>query len=116
MPIGQLVLTVACVLIISLGQVLFKYVGLNMKSASSVFEPRILGMIAGALFVYAVATLLWILLLRSVPLSRAYPFMAMAFLVVPALSYFFFNEPINGWYLVGTALIIGGVVVITVNG
>ena len=57
------------------------------------------------------ATLLWVRILTTVPLSRAYPFVALAFVLVPAAGYLFFNESITLRYATGTALIVIGVAV-----
>jgi multidrug transporter EmrE-like cation transporter len=65
-----------------------------------------------ALALYGAATLLWVRILTTVPLSRAYPFAALAFVLVPAASYIFFNESLSVRYALGTALIIAGVVVV----
>jgi drug/metabolite transporter (DMT)-like permease len=64
-----------------------------------------------AVALYAGATLLWVRILTTVPLSRAYPFAALAFVLVPAAGYLFFHEPITIRYALGTALIVIGVVV-----
>ena len=60
---------------------------------------------------YAAATLLWVRILMTVPLSRAYPFVALAFVLVPAAGYVFFHESVSLRYAAGTALIIAGVIV-----
>src|SRR3982750_1621236 len=62
-----------------------------------------------AVALYAGATLLWVRILTTVPLSRAYPFAALAFVLVPAAGYLFFHEPITIRYALGTALIVIGV-------
>jgi len=50
-------------------------------------------------------------ILMTVPLSRAYPFVALAFVLVPAAGYLFFHESITLRYALGTALIVIGVAV-----
>ena len=64
-----------------------------------------------AVALYAGATLLWVRILTTVPLSRAYPFVALAFVLVPAAGYMFFGEPITLRYALGTALIVIGVAI-----
>ena len=64
-----------------------------------------------ALALYAGATMLWVRILATVPLSRAYPFAAVAFVLVPAAGYVLFDEPISGRYALGAALIIVGVII-----
>jgi drug/metabolite transporter (DMT)-like permease len=64
-----------------------------------------------AVALYAGATLLWVRILTTVPLSRAYPFAALAFVLVPMAGYLFFDETVNAKYALGTGLIIAGVIV-----
>jgi drug/metabolite transporter (DMT)-like permease len=66
-----------------------------------------------ALAIYAIATLLWINLLRFVNLNRAYSFMALCFIIVPIASHFIFNERITPGYAVGTLLVVVGLVIAT---
>jgi drug/metabolite transporter (DMT)-like permease len=54
---------------------------------------------------------LWVKILTTVPLSRAYSVAALAFVLVPAAGYLFFDEPINARLAAGTALIVAGVIV-----
>lgn len=62
-----------------------------------------------ALLLYGTATLLWVYLLRTVPLSKAYPFVALGFIAIPALAYFIFGEKLNISYMFGTGLIVFGI-------
>jgi drug/metabolite transporter (DMT)-like permease len=109
----QIVWTLACVIIISSGQLLFKKAGLEIQSAGSWTSTRALVMIFFALAIYGVATLLWINLLRFVALNKAYSFMALCFIIVPIASHFAFRETITPGYAAGTALIILGLLVAT---
>ena len=56
------------------------------------------------------AGIAWILAIRELDLSRAYPFMALTFAFVLVGSSIFFAEPITSWKVVGVALIVAGVV------
>ena len=62
-----------------------------------------------ASIVYAVSTGLWVWLLRYMDISKAYPFMALGFVIVPLLSVWLFNEKLSLPYMVGVSLIIAGV-------
>jgi drug/metabolite transporter (DMT)-like permease len=99
-------------LALAAGQILFKRAANQIDLAGSwVLELARIPAMWAAVALYAGATLLWVRILASVPLSRAYPFAALAFILVPAAGYFLFDEPVNGKYALGTALIIGGVIV-----
>lgn len=100
---------------IAAGQILFKRAASQLgpvQGASWVLDVARLPSLWLALALYGGATLLWVRILTTVPLSRAYPFMALAFVLVPAASWFLFNETVTGRYAIGTALIIAGVLVV----
>lgn len=69
------------------------------------------GWLLAALILYGVTTLLWVWILKHVPLHMAYPFMALAFFIVPMLGYFALGEPVNIKVLLGSLFIIAGVVI-----
>lgn len=109
----QIVWALACVFIISSGQLLFKRAGIEIQAAGTWFSPRALVLLFCALAIYGFATLLWVNLLRFVTLNKAYLFMALCFILVPIASHFLFREAITRGYVLGTALIIVGLVVAT---
>ena len=96
---------------ISFGQVLFKIAAERAKERAS--DGFLVSLLADGYFVLAVAfygalTLLWIWILMRVPLSRAYPFVVLAFVFTPAFAVLFFGESVNVWYFIGLALILLG--------
>ena len=101
-----------CVCLISLGQVLFKYVGMLSAAEPNGLNARAMAFGAVALGIYGLATLIWIYLLRSIPLSKAYPFMALSFVLVPLAAMVVFSEAVNAAYVAGLLLIISGIFVI----
>ena len=64
-----------------------------------------------ALTLYALATVLWVLVLRAVPLSIAFPLYALVFLLVPLAAQVFLGEPLTLNTLIGGAIIVVGVFV-----
>jgi drug/metabolite transporter (DMT)-like permease len=92
------------------GQVLFKYSATRYSALSSPLLLFLKWPFLLALAVYAVTTIGWVLVLRTAPLSRAYPFMALSFVVVPFLSWIFFKEPLSLKYLLGIVAIVGGII------
>jgi multidrug transporter EmrE-like cation transporter len=95
------------------GQILFKRAAVQMTGVSGpwLLELARLPSMWLAVALYAASTLLWVKILTTVPLSRAYPVAALAFILVPAAGYLFFDEPLNARLAAGTALIIAGVIV-----
>lgn len=104
-------LVVACVFGISIGQILFKKISLLIHAGNSILSLRVLYFSAAAAVLYGGATILWIWALRGVELSKAYLFMALCFVLVPAMSWLFFNETIRLGYFLGTLLIVTGIIV-----
>ena len=106
---------IACVFSISVGQLLFKLAA-NYSTTHFPQEITLTSYIMNpylwsALVIYGSATLFWMWLLRSVPLNQAYPFMALAFVIVPLLSSLFLGEKVDARYLVGVALIMAGLII-----
>lgn len=112
MSVAQVGMVLFCVSLISLGQVLFKYVGLLSAQSANGLSVRTLLFGGIALSIYGFATLIWIYLLRSVPLSKAYPFMALSFVLVPFAAYLFYGETVTPAYYLGLLFIMSGIVVI----
>ena len=64
---------------------------------------------------YAGLTVFWTWLLSRVPLSHAYPFVALGFVFVPAMAWAWFGERVGAGYVVGLLLIVAGLLVIGVT-
>jgi drug/metabolite transporter (DMT)-like permease len=91
------------------GQLLFKAAAMRFVSSATPIE-RILGLLLNgyfiaALLLYAALSLLWVWVLSFTPLSRAYPFVALAFALTPFLGMLAFAEPFS-WRLAGGILLI----------
>ncbi len=98
------------------GQVLFKAAALRYVPEGSLWE-RLSSLLANSYFVAAILlyvglTVLWVWVLTFTPLSRAYPFVALAFAVTPLLAGLIFAEPIALRLILGTALILCGLVLV----
>ena len=107
---SQLMFIIATVCLLAVGQVLFKLASASLVLTASgfvasLFDPKLIA----ALVVYAVATVMWLIALKSSPLRVAYPFVAMAFFIVPVLAHFILDEPLGWNTFAGAALIAAGV-------
>ena len=67
------------------------------------------GWLIAAFALYGVTTIAWVWVLRHAPLHLAYPFMGLAFLIVPTLAWAFLGEPLHWRTIAGGALIMVGV-------
>lgn len=99
------------VLALTVGQLLFKATAMAWSSEKVFFSWRVMAWLVPSLALYGFATLAWIWLLRHAALKTAYPFMALAFVLVPIGAVFFFGERITPLYGAGAVLIVLGVVV-----
>ena len=99
-------------IIMAVGQLLFKKASEAVPSTPTVANLTGLALnpyLLTALTLYFAATLLWVWVLRDIPLTRAYPFIALGFVLVPLGSMVVFQEPLSLRYALGTLLIIGGI-------
>ena len=98
------------------GQVLFKLAAAHapvLNTFSSLLSLFSNYWLWGALTLYGISTILWMIVLQNVSLSVAYPFVALGFVVVPLASYVVFKEPLNWQYGVGILLILVALKLIT---
>jgi len=99
-----------CVCGIAGGQILFK-MGANALVANGGKLISTGGaIVAAALALYGVTTLAWIWVLQRSDLGKTYPLMALAFILVPVASHFFFGESFSWRYALGCALLVTGIV------
>lgn len=102
-------------LTISGGQILFKMASGRMGDANIAGFIRLISdpIFIVAIVIYAAATFLWVYVLRSVPLSIAYSFNALTFVIVPLLSVLLLGEVLTIRNVIGAAFIIAGLLVVT---
>ncbi|BCN37429.1 hypothetical protein ALDI51_07480 [Alicycliphilus denitrificans] len=105
-----------CVICISLGQLLFKKAAAALPAQPSVLDWMTNGWLIASLALYGLTTLGWVWILRHAPLHLAYPFMGLAFLIVPTLAWLLLGEPIGWRTLAGGILIMAGVALASTNG
>ena len=98
-----------CVCGISVGQLLFKCTANSQAISGNYLYPRTLLWLLSALLIYGVTTFGWIWTLQQGSLSRLYPWMALAFVIVPLLSSILLGERLQTTYWLGVAMIVGGV-------
>lgn len=72
-----------------------------------VLNPWVLSGFAAAFL----ASLAWMAAMTKLPLSHAYPFMSISFVLVVILGAVFFSEPLTSLKLIGLVLIVAGVII-----
>jgi drug/metabolite transporter (DMT)-like permease len=98
------------------GQILFKVaaqsirgpIGFDLQTLHQlVLNPYLLLSLA----IYGVATLYWVLLLKTTELNKAYLVIAVALVLVPLAGTFFFREPFTPRLFIGLVIILVGLAV-----
>jgi drug/metabolite transporter (DMT)-like permease len=113
LTVPQLLLLTAYAIGMSGGQLLFKIAAMRPAIAQGTAVERLLGLSQNipfllALLLYAGFAVFWVWILSFTPLSRAYPFVALAFALTPLLGGLLFAEPISLRLLLGILLILAG--------
>ena len=109
MPLPLTLQTLACVFCIAIGQLLFKKAATTLPLQPVLLDWVFNGWLIASLVLYGLTTLGWVWILRHAPLHLAYPFMGLAFLLVPMLAWTFLGEPLHWRTLAGGVLIMTGV-------
>jgi drug/metabolite transporter (DMT)-like permease len=113
---SQIALLTAYALALVGGQLLFKMAAMRGATGGTL-GTRIAGAVLNGYFVtavilYAALSVLWVWILSFTPLSRAYPFVALAFALAPVLAVVMFSEPVSVRLVIGIALILSGLIFI----
>jgi len=108
----QIAILVAYALAMAFGQILFKAAALRVGATGSLGE-RLTGLAHNGYFafsvvLYATLTVVWVWILTFTPLSRAYVFVALSFIITPFFGAALFGEPISVRLVIGIGLIVGG--------
>jgi drug/metabolite transporter (DMT)-like permease len=101
----------AFAIMLAAGQILFKRAADSNPPLHRLADVVALtgnGYLWAALVVYGGATLYWIYLLQQMPLTRAYPFAALGFILVPAFAWLAFGDTIGPRYVVGVLFVVLG--------
>lgn len=115
LSLAQIALLVAYAIGMAGGQFLFKLAALRVPGGAVADRLGALmqdAVFLAALALYAGLAFLWVWILTFIPLSRAYPFVALAFAVTPLLGGFIFSEPLTLRLFVGVAIIFCGLMVV----
>lgn len=92
------------------GQILFKMAASRMRPDVPIFLQLMDPMLIAAVVFYGLLSIAWVVIVRQLPLSTAYPFVALSFVFTPLFAFLAFNEKLNANYLFGIALICAGVI------
>jgi multidrug transporter EmrE-like cation transporter len=68
--------------------------------------------VVAGLFAYVSSAGIWLLVLSKVDVSKAYPFVGLGFIGTMMFAYWFLDEPLTINKLIGTTLVLAGVLLI----
>jgi drug/metabolite transporter (DMT)-like permease len=116
----QILQLVSFTLIMSVGQILFKKTAISIALNSNeglglmdgILKALSVPWLYMALCVYAVATVFWLYILQRIPLTLAYPFSALAMVLVPIIAVYLFGERLTWSYWIGVIFIFTGIIII----
>jgi drug/metabolite transporter (DMT)-like permease len=113
--IGILLVAVA---LAATGQLILKN-GMNLAKTHAAETGRslVLGAVTspwilGGLLIFGLSAIAWLVTLSRVPLSVAYPFNALGYVVILVASSVLLHERTNVWTWLGTVLVVGGLIVV----
>ena len=113
--IGILLIAIA---LAATGQLILKN-GMNLAKTHSAETGRSLVLsaitspwILGGLLIFGLSAIAWLVTLSRVPLSVAYPFNALSFVVILVASSVILHERTNVWTWLGTVLVVSGLIVV----
>ena len=108
----------------SFGQVAFKKgvslaggiaLGFNLDAILAMLRTIFTPYVIIGLLLYALSTLLWLAALSKCSLNFAYPFTAVTFVLVFVLSTVLLKEPLPLSRIIGMAVIIGGIFIVSIK-
>lgn len=114
----SIVLIIVSVILSACGQVAMKMGASSLNSNQDMLLLKFLSYFTNlpimvGLTLYGLSAFIWIAALEKVQLSFAYPMAALGYVLVAVMSFFIFNEPMSLTRIVGLAIIVLGVVVIS---
>lgn len=118
---GSLALVLFAVIAASGGQLILKH-GMQLATAkahrsggSLVIAAATSPWVLFGLMVFGISAVVWLAALSRVPLSLAYPFNALGYLVILTASILVLHERANLWTWGGTALVVSGLIIVVLS-
>lgn len=117
MTTSKILSILAVVLLLSVGQLLFKLAASRAPASWQLDWATFASLatnyfLVAAIALYAATTFLWVYVLRDTTLSQSYPFTAIAMVLVPLAGVLFFGETASLSLGIGGLLVVSGILVI----
>jgi undecaprenyl phosphate-alpha-L-ara4N flippase subunit ArnE len=121
MSVASIGLLLFAVLLAATGQLLLKH-GMQVATAkahagggSLVVAAATSPMVIGGLAIFAVSAVAWLAVLSKVPLSVAYPFNALSYLIILTASALLLHEKTNVLTWGGSVLVVTGLLIVVLS-
>lgn len=119
MTTRMLIMLLSSIILGAGGQLMFKAAARSLPSVSDAGVLRLViamfttPLVLAGFACFLVSSVLWIAALRSVPLSVAYPMVALSYIIIFTGSYFLFGETLSWRHWLGALLIVMGILLVT---
>jgi len=110
--VGSFILLAVAIALNAAGQLMLKRATLVREAGALAREVFLSGWFLGGGVALGASMLLWVQVLRRVPLTIAHPLTGAAFIVVPIASHFLWREPLTTTRIVGIAVIVVGIALV----
>ena len=89
-------------------------VGIEYRGSylDAIWQMALNPFVVGGFVLYVIPSLIWVVLLKSMPLSLLQPLLAMTYVVTPLMAMLFLSEPISPVRWLGIAVIVVGVCIV----
>ena len=111
MRLADIALSLTCVALGSVGQVLLRASSLRAAREQVAGPAAWLNLTTvSALALYVAGMLLWLWVLSRVPITQAFAFFGLSFVAVPLLAHRWLGDPVTPQMLAGGLIIMAGIV------
>ena len=90
-----------------------RFVGAKTGLIGTALEVAFNPFVIFGVFLHLLALFTWLYVLKYVDVSYAYPFISLGFVFVLIIGFFFMSEDVNFYRLLGTLVIVLGIILIT---
>lgn len=118
MSVSNFAVLMLAVALAASGQIMLKHGMMRSAASAKEFDTSLAQNAIGSgwvwlgLALFGTSALAWLLTLSRVPLNIAYPFNALGYLAILTASVLVLHEEANGWTVLGSAMVVGGLIVV----
>ncbi len=120
MPLSNVFIILLSIFISSMAHIFLKK-GMMIHAFNAVKSDGFIGLVwtvgtnpwvMGGMFLHVSALVVWLWALSKVDISFAYPFLALGYVLVSAMAWFWLGEELNSMKILGMGIIIIGILVL----